>query len=167
MLAKAVRVIDAAFQILLATLMAVMVVCVTWQIVSRYVLDDPSSWTEELARFLLVWIGLLGGSYAFRKRMHLGLDLLAERLSGRSLVIQHRIVNFAVISFAATVLVGGGALLIDLTYDLRQYSPALGIPMAYVYVCLPLAGIMLIIYGWLAVVEGPRQAQRDPRDVSV
>jgi TRAP-type C4-dicarboxylate transport system permease small subunit len=167
MLAKAVRVIDTAFQVLLATLMAVMVLCVTWQIVSRYVLDDPSSWTEELARFLLVWIGLLGGSYAFRKRMHLGLDLLAERLTGRPLVIQHRLVNCAVIFFAATVLVGGGAFLIDLTYDLRQYSPALGIPMAYVYVCLPVSGLMLILYGLLALAEGPPQARRDPTDVSV
>ena len=167
MLTKAVRAIDAAFQVLLATLMAVMVACVTWQIVSRYVLGNPSSWTEELARFLLVWIGLLGGSYAFRKRMHLGLDLLAERLSGRSLAIQHRIVNCAVIFFAAAVLVGGGAFLIDLTYDMKQYSPALGVPMAYVYVCLPLSGVMLIIYALLELVEGPPASRPDRDKVSV
>ena len=166
MFARVVRAIDKVFQVMLATLMAVMVLCVTWQIVSRYVLDNPSSWTEELARFLLIWIGLLGGSYAFHKRMHLGLDLLAERLSGRSLILQHRILNLVVIFFAATVLVGGGAMLIDLTYELRQYSPALDIPMAYVYVSLPLSGAMLIFYALVALARGPGEADRSVGDPS-
>ena len=166
MFARVVRAIDKVFQVMLATLMAVMVLCVTWQIVSRYVLDNPSSWTEELARFLLIWIGLLGGSYAFHKRMHLGLDLLAERLSGRSLILQHRILNLVVIFFAATVLVGGGAMLIDLTYELRQYSPALDIPMAYVYVSLPLSGAMLIFYALVALARGPGKPDRSAGDPS-
>jgi TRAP-type C4-dicarboxylate transport system permease small subunit len=165
MFASVVRAIDRLFQLVLSTLMAVMVLCVTWQIVSRYVLDNPSSWTEELARFLLIWIGLLGGSYAFHKRMHLGLDLLAERLSGRSLIVQNRVLNLIVIFFAATVLVGGGAMLIDLTYELRQTSPALDIPMAYVYVSLPFSGMMLIFYALVALARGPGKPDRSVGDV--
>jgi TRAP-type C4-dicarboxylate transport system permease small subunit len=164
MFASVVRAIDRLFQLVLSTLMAVMVLCVTWQIVSRYVLDNPSSWTEELARFLLIWIGLLGGSYAFHKRMHLGLDLLAERLSGRSLIVQNRVLNLIVIFFAATVLVGGGAMLIDLTYELRQTSPALDIPMAYVYVSLPFSGMMLIFYALVALARGPGKPDRSVGD---
>jgi TRAP-type C4-dicarboxylate transport system permease small subunit len=79
-LKKVVTGIDTVFRVLLASLLAMMVLCVTWQIVSRYFLGDPSSWTEELSRFLLIWVGLLGGSYAYHAKMHLGLDLLAERL---------------------------------------------------------------------------------------
>jgi TRAP-type C4-dicarboxylate transport system permease small subunit len=164
MFASVVRAIDRLFQLVLSTLMAVMVLCVTWQIVSRYVLDNPSSWTEELARFLLIWIGLLGGSYAFHKRMHLGLELLAERLSGRSLIVQNRVLNLIVIFFAATVLVGGGAMLIDLTYELRQTSPALDIPMAYVYVSLPFSGMMLIFYALVALARGPGKPDRSVGD---
>jgi TRAP-type C4-dicarboxylate transport system permease small subunit len=164
MFARVVRAIDTVFQLVLATLMGVMVLCVTWQIVSRYLLDNPSSWTEELARFLLIWIGLLGGSYAFYKRLHLGLDLLAERLSGRSLMLQQRILNIVVIFFAATVLVGGGAMLIDLTWDLRQTSPALGIPMAYVYVSLPFSGAMLVFYALVALARGPGQRDQTAGD---
>ncbi len=65
------RVIDRALAWVLMVLMAVMVIDVTWQVVTRFILSEPSSVTEELARFLLVWIGLLGAAYAFRVRAHL------------------------------------------------------------------------------------------------
>jgi TRAP-type C4-dicarboxylate transport system permease small subunit len=162
---KALRGIDAVFRVFLAALMVVMVACVTWQIVSRYLLGDPSSWTEELARFLLIWIGLLGGSYAFHKRMHLGIDLFSENMSERLRLWQHRVINWVVIFFAATVLLGGGVMLIDLTSELRQYSPALHVPMAWVYVSLPVSGIMLIFYALAALAEGPKPMSHIPADV--
>ena len=92
------------------------------------------------------------------------MDLLAERLSGRSLIVQNRVLNLIVIFFAATVLVGGGAMLIDLTYELRQTSPALDIPMAYVYVSLPFSGMMLIFYALVALARGPGKPDRSVGD---
>ena len=92
--------LDKVFRIFLASLMALMVLCVTWQIVSRYVLSDPSQWTEELARFLLIWIGLLGGAYAYHVKMHLGLDLLSNKLSGARQKIHALFVHSLVIVFS-------------------------------------------------------------------
>ena len=146
--------IDAVFRVMLALLMASMVLCVTWQVISRYLLGDPSSWTEELARFLLVWIGLLGASYAYHAKMHLGVDIFTRRFSGNAALLHARFVHAVVILFAATVLVYGGLQLIGLTYELRQYSPALGIPMAFVYCCLPLSGVMMIFYAVIALASG-------------
>jgi TRAP-type C4-dicarboxylate transport system permease small subunit len=143
--------IDAMFRAMLALLMAAMVLCVTWQVVSRYLLGDPSSWTEELARFLLIWIGLLGASYAYHVKMHLGLDVLTQKLQGNAAMWHARFVHGVVILFAATVLVGGGLRLMQLTYELRQYSPALDVPMAWVYCCLPVSGAMLIFYAVIAL----------------
>ena len=73
-------ILDRLVRTLMVTCMALMVVVVTWQVVSRYALGDPSAWTEEVARMLLIWLGLLGGVYAYRERAHLGLDLLRQKL---------------------------------------------------------------------------------------
>lgn len=147
--------IDKVFRALLAVLMAAMVVSVTWQVVSRYVLGSPSSWTEELSRYLLIWIGLLGGSYAYHLKMHLGLDLLAQKLPPAARRVQARFIHVAVIFFAATALVGGGIELIALTWELGQHSPALGVPMSLVYLSLPVSGVMMILYACLALFEEP------------
>lgn len=142
----AIEIVDRVVRALLALLLAVMVASVTWQIVSRYVLASPSSWTEELARFMLIWIGLVGGAHAYRRGMHLGLELLAERLPRRVRPLHAALVHVAVAIFAALVLVGGGGNLVALTYSLAQYSPALELPMAAVYFALPLSGALLLLY---------------------
>ena len=68
--------IDRAVETLLALLMAAAVANVVWQVVSRFVLGRPSSVTDELARYLLVWIGLLGAGYAVGRRLHVAVDVL-------------------------------------------------------------------------------------------
>jgi len=67
----------------LVALAVIMVLTVTWQVFSRYALRAPSSLTEEIARFQLIWLGLLGAVYTFRNRMHVGIDLLVASLEGK------------------------------------------------------------------------------------
>ena len=74
--------VERALGWLLVVLMSVMVVDVTWQVASRFLLQDPSSFTEELAGLLLIWISLLGAAYGFLTRAHLGIDLLVSQLGG-------------------------------------------------------------------------------------
>lgn len=152
---SAIRAIDAVFRGLLAALMGAMVLCVTWQVVSRYVLGSPSSWTEELSRYLLIWVGLLGGSYAYHVKMHLGLDLLARKLPPAARRAQARFIHLAVVFFAVTALIGGGFELIRLTWSLGQHSAALGIPISLVYCSLPLSGVMLVLYACLGLFDKP------------
>jgi len=145
---------------LLTGLLAAIVLAVTWQIVSRYLLGDPSGWTEELARFLLVWIGLLGGALAYQRRLHLGLDLLPGYLrkrnpGGRATKLAGAAIDLSVFVFAAAVLVTGGGALVALTLELEQYSPALGLPMAVVYLCLPASGILMCVSAIAAIVDPP------------
>ncbi len=145
--------LDRVFRLFLTVLMAAMVLCVTWQIVSRYFLGDPSPWTEELARFLLVWIGLLGGSYAYHVKMHLGLDLLGPRLTGIKKAVHQIFIHAVVIVFAVAVLIVGGMSIVQLTADLKQYSTALGVPMSVVYYCLPVSGVMLVVYALVGLLK--------------
>ena len=142
--------LDTALTRALILLMLSLVGAVLWQVISRYVFTSPSSWTEELARFLLIWIALLGGVYAFRTGMHLGLDILPKKLSGRSGRVLKLFTLLMVLLFSATVLVTGGANLVILTWELRQYSAVLGLPMALVYTVIPVSGALICMYALAA-----------------
>jgi len=140
----------------LTVLMAVIVIDVTWQIFTRFVLRDPSSFSEELAGFLLIWIGLLGASYALYTRAHLGIDILTHNLTDLKRKISEITIYVIVSIFAFFVLVFGGLKLVILTFTLNQISPALGIAMGYVYVVLPLTGLLMIYYSIVFILKAMR-----------
>ncbi|MDZ7924786.1 MAG: TRAP transporter small permease [Marinagarivorans sp.] len=132
----------------LALLLAAMVIDVVWQVISRYITNHPSSITEELARFLLIWIGLIGAAYAYRKHSHLSLDLLIRALKPSSQMLLNRAIQIITIAFASTCMVYGGFKLMMLTLTLHQTSAALGIPVGLVYSCIPLSGLLIC---WFAI----------------
>ncbi len=139
-------IITKILSVILIILMAVMVLDVSWQVFTRFILKDPSSFTEELAGFLLIWIGLLGASYALYSRAHLGIDVLTAKLEGSNKQLVEILINIIVILFSLFILVIGGFRLVNLTFTLNQISPAMGIPMGYVYLVLPITGILMIFY---------------------
>ena len=130
----------------LAFLMAVMVLNVLWQVFTRYVIGIPSSFTDELARYLLIWIGILGAAYAAGRRIHVAIDILPSRLSPRSQAKLLVFVNVVIIIFALTVLVIGGSRLVYITFLLQQNSPALQIPLGGVYTIIPVSGLLVVYY---------------------
>lgn len=139
--------LDTVLGAVLAALMGLLVLDVVWQVATRYLLGSPSSVTEEIARYLLIWIGLLGASQAYRHRMHLAFDLMASRLTGASRRRLDIGIHALVILFSVLVLVYGGSRLVALTWELNQVSASLQIRLAYVYVILPLSGLLLTLYG--------------------
>jgi TRAP-type C4-dicarboxylate transport system permease small subunit len=139
---------------LLILLVLGLVLSVTWQVASRYLLQAPSSWTEESARFLLIWIGLLGAAYAYRTRAHMRLQFLEEKLGPAGARRLRAVVAFAVLVFALAVLVVGGVRLVLLTLELEQVSAALGIPMGLVYLALPLSGLLTAFYAMAEMIFG-------------
>jgi TRAP-type C4-dicarboxylate transport system permease small subunit len=146
------RILDAILTRALIVLMVALVASVSWQVVSRYVFSSPSSWTEEVARFLLIWIGVLGASYAFRTGVHLGLDILPKKLTGNSAKILKLFTLLSVMGFSIAVLVIGGGNLVALTWELKQYSAVLGLPIAFVYSVIPIAGALICFYAIAAAM---------------
>ncbi|MBC8182702.1 TRAP transporter small permease [candidate division KSB1 bacterium] len=132
--------------IFLIVLMSAMVLDVTWQVFTRFILKDPSGFTEELAGFLLIWIGLLGASYALHTKAHLGIDVLTYKLTGTRRQVVDILIYSIVTLFAFFVLVIGGMRLVNLTLTLNQISPAMGLRMGYVYLVIPLTGILFVYY---------------------
>ena len=132
----------------LVALMALIVLDVSWQVITRFLINRPSSYTEEIARYLLMWIGLLGAAYAYRKHSHLSLDLLLQKVSFRYRIALAMLIHVVSFVFALLVMVYGGAKLVELTWSLKQTSAALGMPVAVVYLCLPVSGALIC---WFAL----------------
>lgn len=138
--------IDQYLGYFLAIIMAIMVINVIWQVFTRFVMGSPSSFTDELARYLMIWVGVLGAAYIAGKRMHVAIDLMSGRLQEKNQRRLKILVNCIVILFCLAALVVGGLRLVYITYVLDQHSPALQIPLALVYAIIPISGILIIYY---------------------
>lgn len=138
--------IDKILEPILVTLLAIMLISVLWQVFSRYLLKEPSSFTEELARYLLIWIGTLGAAYAAGSKLHLAITLFPSKLSPENQQKLQLVLNALVILFAVAIFCIGGSRLVYITNMLGQKSPALGVPLFYVYAIIPVSGLLVIAY---------------------
>jgi TRAP-type C4-dicarboxylate transport system permease small subunit len=143
--------IDNIISRLLIIIISVMVINVTWQVISRFaakykLITQPSSFTDELASFLLIWVGLLGAAYATGKNLHLAIDISPRKASPANQKIYKYIIQASIILFAVTVMIIGGSNLVYMTLILGQKSPTLKIPMGYVYAIVPLSGVLITYY---------------------
>ncbi|MFQ5603019.1 MAG: TRAP transporter small permease [bacterium] len=147
------RGLDRALEFLTAFVMGVLVLDVTWQVVTRFILKNPSSWTEELATYLLIWVGLLGSAVALNRRVHLGIDYFVGKLSEKKRLVSEVFVFTCIIVFAVSVLLVGGTQLVAETFQLGQTAPATGLKLGFVYLAVPIAGFFIAMYGLEFLVE--------------
>ena len=135
-------------------LLVFMVVLGTWQIITRYVFNNPSTISEDLLIYSFVWMALLGSAYVFGKKDHMTMVFLRQKLEGKSDKVKlglNVMTELVVMVFSALVLVLGGVQISMLA--MGQISPALGISMGYIYLALPLSGIITIIYNILNLAD--------------
>ena len=153
----------------LTVLAFALVVCVVWQVVSRYISPRPSTVTDELARFMFMWVGLLGAAQASAYKQHLAIDLLAMKLQGGAKRALNIVIECCIIAFAALVMVKGGlALTMDTlakhqqtsvlqwpmdTLAKHQQTSVLQWPMGYVYMVVPLAGALMVLFAVVAIIR--------------
>ncbi|AYA62851.1 TRAP transporter small permease [Alteromonas sp. RKMC-009] len=146
-----VKLIDKSLAASLIAAMAAILLVVVWQVISRYLLKDPASVTEELSRFLLIWIGILGSAYAYRQKVHLGFNLIVNRQSETMRRLIMTFVELLVVTFCVLVLIVGGNALVSLTLDLNQISAALGVKMGWIYTVLPVSGVIMVFYSFINI----------------
>lgn len=140
------NIVDKILERAVVILMGALVLDVLWQVASRYLFQDPSSFTDELAGFLLIWVGLLGAAWAAWMKQHLAIDLLAQKLSPERRRYLEVFVNLLVMLFALAVMVVGGVWLVYTRFYLGQTSAAMQIPIGYVYLVVPLSGFLIMYY---------------------
>ena len=145
--------VDKVIEYSLVILMALMVFNVLWQVFTRFIMNDPSSFTDELARYLLIWLGLLGAGYVTGQKMHLAIDYLLNKTRPNLKSKLEYVINISIFLFALFVMVIGGINLVSLTLYLEQISAALQIQLGYVYIVLPLSGVLIMFYTGVSIIE--------------
>ncbi|MDR3264687.1 MAG: TRAP transporter small permease [Synergistaceae bacterium] len=124
--------------------MAVMTLLVFCQVVMRYVFRNSLSWSEELARFIFMWLSWIGASYAVKERSHFRVEMFADLMKGRGRVRFELLILVVWFAFAAIMTWLGTRLTIFLM-ERRQVSPAMEIPMSWVYASVPAGcGLMAV-----------------------
>lgn len=144
--------IDLFLEWTLSILLGIMVLDVFWGVITRYILDSQSSWTDELARYLLIWLSILGAAYASGKKLHIAIDLLPQYLNERNQKILDIVITTVVLLFAITVFLIGGLRYVYISFELGQTSPALKLPIGFVYIVMPLSGLFICYYKLLDLI---------------
>ena len=130
-----------------------LVLDVVWGIITRFILGNPSQWTEELARMLLIWVSLMGASLAFERKGHLGVDYFVGLMNAKARKMAEIIAYLLVAAFSGAVIFYGGLLLVITTLDRGQESPALGMEWGHVYLALPISGFFIVLFALEVVIK--------------
>lgn len=134
-------------------LLSVMLLSVLWGVLTRYIFADQSTWTDELARFMLIWVSILGAAYVSGKNAHIAIDLLPATFSQKKKLLLDIMTSVIISIFVFVIFLIGGLRYIYISFKLGQTSAALEIPMGYVYLVLPLSGVIIIYYKILAILD--------------
>ncbi len=140
------KIIDNILAKICVVLLSLLVLDVVWQVFTRFVMSSPSSFTDEMAGYLLIWVGLLGAAYVTGQREHLAIDLLIQKSKGKRKQMLIATTFLVVFVFALFALVIGGGWLMYTRFLWNVKSAALGLPLGCVYFVLPLAGIFIMYY---------------------
>jgi len=143
---KLYQTINRIIEFLLVAIFALLVLDVLWQVFGRYVLGQSFSFTEEFARFALIWLAILGAAYLNGRREHLSMDFLLQKLSPEQLKKRMQIIEIIMFLFALVVMVIGGGNLVYTTLYLGQISAAMHISLGYVYAIVPISGLLIMFY---------------------
>jgi TRAP-type C4-dicarboxylate transport system permease small subunit len=143
----------------LAALVVVMTLIVFLQVIHRYVLAQPLHWSEEAARYLFVWLSMLGAALAVQKRGHFGIDFFFRMLPRRWRRLAGILILVLMEAVVVVILVEGMVLV---ARTASQESPAMSIPMSWPYACVPVAAALMAVH--LAVILLKDAAGREQPD---
>jgi len=144
---KIYHLLNRLIETFLVVIFGLLVIDVVWQVVSRYVVGQSSSFTEEFARFALIWLTVLGAAYINgSKEGHLSMDFLLLKLPEKKKVKRKKVIQILMALFALIIMVLGGGNLVYITLSLGQISSALQIPLGFVYAIVPVSGLIIIFF---------------------
>lgn len=152
--------LDIILEWTVVALLSVMLLSVLWGVLTRYIFADQSPWTDELARFMLIWVSILGAAYISGKNAHIAIDLLPASLSKKKKLVLEMITGVIISIFVFAIFLIGGLRYIYISFKLGQTSAALEIPMGYVYLVLPVAGVLIIYFKIMTILEA-REASKN------
>lgn len=127
----------------LAILMMFIAVLTFYQVFMRYIFNNAPSWSEEIVRFMFIWSTFIAAAVGIKEHIHIGIDVFVKLLPEKLQKIVQTGVYFSIIFFSVYMIKYGWAVTL---MTRRQSSPALGIPMSWIYISVPIMGLLLILY---------------------
>lgn len=138
------RVLDRLLAWLCIVLFAALVLVVTWQVFTRQVLADPSTWSSTVSQYLFVWLSLFGAAYVFSERGHIAVDFVARKAGAGLQKGIGVFTQLTVLAFAVFVLLWGGFRGVGLTWT--QNVSGLPVTVGHMYLALPVSGVLIAFY---------------------
>lgn len=138
--------VNKILEVILISIFALLVLDVLFQVFSRYIIGRSFTWTEEFARFSLIWMTVLGAAYLNAKKEHLSMDFVYEKLTPKNKRKASILIEILVFLFALIIMVIGGGNLVYTTLHLEQLSGTLRIPLGYVYAIMPFSGFLIMCF---------------------
>jgi len=149
-LKKFEQILDTVMRFLMAVAMFALLVFGTWQIFTRWVLGNPSTFTDELLRYILILSGLLGSAYCFYRDEHLSLTLVTDRAKGPFKTVLNVFIEACILFFVIYVFIYGGW---KLAMTATNLSSVMRIPMKFLYMIEPFCGVLIVLARVLKYVQ--------------
>ena len=150
-MSKLKNILNKFLEIVCSILFAFITCVGTYQIVVRYVFNNPSTVSEELLTYSFTWLALLAAALVFGKKDHMRMSFIADKFDGKKAIFIGIVSELLIMLFSALVLVYGGASITKLTT--KQITASLGVNMSYIYMILPICGVIIVIYSILNILE--------------
>lgn len=129
-------------EITIMVLMAFLVVVVVASVFFRYILLSPLSWSEEVGRYVMIWLGFLAASIALRQGLHVGVEFVVQSVRPHTAVWLRGLARAATAGFLLIVM-GYGFFLVTNLWE--QWSPVMGIRMTWPYLAIPVGSLLMLI----------------------
>lgn len=139
---KVEKVLDTVMRFLMALAMLTLLVFGTWQIFTRWILGNPSTFTDELLRYVLIIAGFIGSAYCFYRDEHLALTLITDKAKGPFKLCLDIFIEICILFFVVYVFIFGG---FKLANTATNVSSVMHIPMKTLYMIEPICGILIVL----------------------
>lgn len=145
------QILDKVLVSICVVLFIEMTIVGTYQIVTRYFFNSPSTISEEMVTYSFTWLSILGAASVFGKRGHLCMSFFSAKFAGRKKAYLDIFSELCVMLTAVSLLIYGGYIMS--TENFSQETASLGISMGLLYAVLPISGIIICLYSILNIMD--------------
>lgn len=148
---KVAKLLNKCLEVICVAIFVFITIIGTYQIVTRYVFNAPSTVSEELLTYSFTWLAVLSAALVFGKRDHMRMSYVADKFTGLKALIVGIASEILVFIFSGAIMVYGGIAIKKLT--MTQVTASLGVSMAFIYVVVPISGVLIMIYNVLNITH--------------
>ena len=145
------KILNKVLEIIMIVLVGGMVVGCFWQVITRFVLNNPSKYTEEFLKYSLIWLTMMGTPYSYGQKKHLAIKFITDHFKPKNMALTKIAIALIILALSVAIFIIGG---ISVTVNAgKQLSAAMQMPMKFYYMGLPIAGVLMVVYCIEQLVE--------------